>query len=200
MTWYDPKFSLVAVFWSSLSHSSGNFRFMEHNLSIPVPITWVPLATTADDGVEFPVIKISDMVRHLASLGSLNKLFGCEPEDGIQNTLLDFWNRFSKEVPDHQVFSANLRGEISLQRAIPYMVHGDEGRCFKKKGIMLVTVQGVIGKGTRPFVERFAEHAKDRKRRMGVNIGGHSFDSRILFAAMQRKFYASNPDTRSYSQ
>ena len=31
---------------------------------------------------------------------------------------------------------------------------------------MLVTVQGVIGKGTRPFVERFAEHAKDRKRRM----------------------------------
>ena len=75
------------------------------------------------------------------------------------------------------------------------MIHGDEGRCFKKKGIMLLTVQGTLGQGTRPFVERFLKSDSDRKRRMGVNIGGHSFDSRLLFAAMQRKFYGSKADS-----
>ena len=158
-----------------------------------MPISWVPLASTPEDNTEFPIIKVSDMVQHLCKIGSLNKLFGGEPEEGIQTTLLEFWRRYSYEVPGHEVFPASSRGEITLQRSIPYMVHGDECRCYKRKGIMLLTIQGVLGKGTRPFANRFLDPIS-KKKRMGVNIGGHSFESRILFAAMQRKIYATRPD------
>ena len=183
---------LFAVIPSSSSFGHGP-RFQEHGLSLPVPISWIPLGTTPEDGTEFPTIKVSDMVQHLCASGSLNKLFGGEPEETIQMTLLEFWRRYSYEVPGHEVFTASSQGEITLQRSIPYMVHGDEGRCFKRKGIMLLTVQGVIGKGTRPFINRFLDPSS-KKKRMGVNIGGHSFESRILFAAMQRKTYATRPD------
>lgn len=49
---------------------------------------------------------------------------------------------------------------------------------------MLLSIQGVLGRGTRPFAQRFKDARSERVKRMGVNIGGHSFGSRLLFAAM----------------
>ena len=169
-------------------------RFQENDLSLNVPISWVPLATAAEDDQLFPILKPSDVVNYLCQSGNFEKLFGEEPLETIQPVLLEFWSRFAKEVPDHQVFSENQAGQVSLSRSVPIMVHGDEGRNFKRKGIMLISFEGVVGKGARPFVVKNAE--KTKKLTMGVNIGGHSFCSRFLCAAMQRKCYNQNPEAK----
>eukprot|EP00435_Cladocopium_sp_Y103_P041316 s1356_g11.t1 len=126
-------------------------RFQANDLSLNVPISWVPLATAGEDDQLFPILKPSDMVNYLCQTGNLEKLFGEEPLETIQTTLLEFWNRFAKEVPDHQLFHANQAEQVSLSRSVPIMVHGDEGRNFKRKGIMLISFEGVVGKGARPF-------------------------------------------------
>ena len=169
-------------------------RFQENDLSLNVPISWVPLATAEEDDQLFPILKPSDFVNYLCQSGNVEKLFGEEPLETIQPALLEFWSRFAKEVPDHQIFSANQAGEVSLSRSVPIMVHGDEGRNFKRKGIMLLSFEGVLGKGARPFADKNPE--KTKKLTMGVNIGGHSFCSRFLCAAMQRKCYNQNPEAK----
>ena len=163
-------------------------RFRKNGLTLDVPISWVTLPSTIEDDRLFPVIKITELVSSLGRVGCLNKLFGDRAEATIQDELLEFWRRFSTDTPDHEVFQASAAGLVSLQRSIPVMVHGDEGRSYKKKGVMLVSVQGVLGVGTRPFVQRFKD-SRERSRRMGLNIGGHSLGSRFLFAAMLKKHY-----------
>ena len=166
----------------------GLLRFRKHGLTLDVPISWVPLPSLEDDAL-FPVLKMSDMVRGLGQIGCLNKLFGEQPEAGIQDTLREFWRRYALDTPDHQVFTASLNGNVCLQRCIPYFLHGEEGRSHKKKGIMLLSLQGALGKGTTSFVRRFVKSKLERERRMGVNIGGHSFTSRLLFAGMLKRHY-----------
>ena len=163
-------------------------RFRKHGLTLDCPISWVPLPNLEEDTL-FPIIKVSDMVQSLGMIGCFSKLFGDIPEAEIQDVLREFWRRYSLDTPDHQVFSASLTGTVCLQRCIPYFIHGDEGRSHKRKGVMLLSVQGALGKGTSSFVRRFVQSKFERDRRMGVNISGHSFGSRLLFAGMLKRYY-----------
>lgn len=141
-------------------------RFCKHGLTLDVPISWVPLPHLDEDTL-FPIIKTSDLLRSLGQIGLFCKLFGDLPEASIQDTLREFWRRYALDTPDHQVFSASLNGAVCLQRCIPYVIHGDEGRSHKKKGVMLLSLQGVLGKGTASFVRRFVQSKFERDRRMG---------------------------------
>jgi len=71
-------------------------RFQENDLSLNVPISWVPLATAAEDDQLFPILKPSDVVNYLCQSENFEKLFGEEPLETIQPVLLEFWSRFAK--------------------------------------------------------------------------------------------------------
>lgn len=154
-------------------------------------ISWIKLPEK--DYCEFPILRPTDFVSYLSRSGNLGKLVGGISEDIMELTLLTFWKRYAVEFPDHQVYGACERGELSLSKCIPVMVHGDEGRSLKRSGILLISIQGAIGKGARPFIRRH-KILTLRQARMGVNIGGSSYNSRLLFAAMQKKHYTNNPD------
>lgn len=161
-------------------------RFQQHGLALKIPISWVDLPS---GDVKFPVLRITDTISYLVHWGYINKLLGDMPMSEAKPTLLTFWRRFSKQNPGHQVFDSN----VSLSRAIPVMIHGDEGRGFKRSGVMMLSVQGAIGRGSRPFRKRHSLKAL-RDNRMGVNIGGSSYNSRLLFGAMPKKHYSVHPE------
>ena len=166
-----------------------SLRFRKYGLSVDVDIHWVKLPLTKTDDTLFPVILVSDLIEALGRSGNMERLWGDIPEGEVQDTLLEFWKRYAQDSPDHQVYRASREGYVCLARSIPYLIHGDEGRGLKKKGVMLLSIQGVLGRGTRPFAQRFKDARSERVKRMGVNIGGHSFGSRLLFAAMMKKHY-----------
>ena len=166
-------------------------RFGKYDLALDIPISWVDLTETSS----FPVLAVTDTVDYLVKSKNLPKLFGDKPVEGVQDTLLEFWRRYALECPDFPIFSASMEGKISLRRSIPVYIHGDEGRGFKRSGVMILSLQGAVGKGTRPF-ERKHRLQSVRNIKMGVNLAGSSFNSRFLFTAMPKKYYSSKPEPR----
>lgn len=171
--------------------SKNNSRFQRHGLALDIPITWIDLPK---GDVQFPVLKMTDTIQNLVKCKLVNKLLGELDMSKAESTLLTFWRRFSKQNPAHQVFAASARGDCTLARSIPIMIHGDEGRGFKRSGIMILSVQGAIGRGSTPFLKAHPD-GHDREQRMAVNIKGTSYNSRFLFGAMPKKHYSCNPDS-----
>ena len=97
-----------------------------------------------------------------------------------------FWRRFAAQEPDHPVFAAGC--SLPFSRVIPFLAHGDEGRTRKKKGIMLWSMHGIVGSGTRFFKQKTAE---EQMFAMGLNLD-NSFCSRFLHAAVPNKLYKEN--------
>ena len=171
-------------------------RFRKHNLSLDIPVSWIPMPGVFKDGKtkDFPVLQLTDTIDFLVKNDNVGRLVG-GPHinmNDIQGTLLEFWRRFSKTNADHEVFAACEKGELSLSRTIPIQIHGDEGRGFKRQGIMMLSIQGAIGSGQKPFLKKHVLPTA-RNKRMGLNIGGSSFNSRFLFASMPKKWYNTNP-------
>ena len=166
-------------------------RFQETGLALDIPISWINLPA---GNLSFPVLKMTDTIAYMTKWDSLNKLLGDMPMCDAEGTLLEFWKRYSQHKPGHEVFAASQRGEVRLSRAIPCLVHGDEGRGFKRTGVMILSVQGAIGRGAKPFLKRHPLKTIQQKK-MGVNIGGSSYNSRLLFGAMQKKHYSIHPET-----
>ena len=155
-----------------------------------IPVSWIDLPC---GDIRFPVLRVTDTIDYLVRWDYINKLLGDMPICKAESYLLTFWKRFSTQSPGHEVFGASERGEVSLSRAIPCLVHGDEGRGFKRTGVMILSIQGVIGRGAKPFIKKHPEKSSQQLR-MGVNIGGSSCNSRLLFGAMPKKHYSVHPD------
>lgn len=150
----------------------------------------------AREGEAFPVLSVNDTVDYLVRSKNLSKLAGDIPFHELQPTLLEFWRRYSWEWPDFELFKA-AGDDLALSRCIPVYIHGDEGRGFKRSGVMILSVQGAIGRGTRPF-QRKHPLLSIRKIKMGINLQGSSFNSRFLFTAMPKKYYTKNPASRFF--
>ena len=162
---------------------------MTYGLESNIPISWIDMPAGE---AQFPVLRMTTTIEYFANFDFISKLVGGMPREEMPSCLLRFWRRFAQQCPDHQVFGPSTG--IALERAIPVMIHGDEGRGYKKTGIMLLSLQGCIGQGCRPFFEMYPSKA-DRDDRMPLNLHGSSFNSRFLFAAMARKHYSTHPDT-----
>ena len=190
---YFLKYSRFLFFWPRTKLKGMRFsrslplRFKEEGLALDVPISWIDLPK---GNVRFPILRLTDTINYMCKNDFLPKLMGETPETEMEDTLLKFWRRYSLSHADHQVFSSG----VALRRAIPVMVHGDEGRGFKRTGIMMLSLQGCIGRGSRPFLSKELDEDL-RKDLMGLNMFGSSFNSRMLFAAMAKKHYSNHPES-----
>lgn len=164
-------------------------RFQEHGLALPLEVSWHRI----NDSLRLPYIKPSTFAAYLGSSGLISKLAGDLPLDELEDSLLHFWRNFSKQFPSHEVFGATGSSSIPLRRTFPCLIHGDEGRHYKKQGIMVVSMQGCIGKGSAPFHKKVF-NIWSKKKTLGLNIGGHSFCSRLLLLAIPKRYYSQEPE------
>ena len=96
------------------------------------------------------------MVHWLASVNKLDLLHA-----GANR--LEFWRRFSRARPDHPIYSQN----INMNRAIPMLCHGDEGRSKKKRALLVWSMKGAVGSGSVFFKDL---PAAERDAQMGLNL------------------------------
>ena len=158
-------------------------RLQQSGHALKVDIDFITV-TTARGTAKIPWLDPYKMVSCLGRNDKLHLLHG-------GNNLLEWWRRFSKVEPGHRVFAAAARGEISLQRAIPFFSHGDEGRGKKKKGILIWSLRGCVGFGTRQFKEFHSE--AEQCNRMGLNMTG-SMSSRFLHVAVPKSVYGKQAE------
>lgn len=149
-------------------------------------IHWHDLA----ENYKFPCLLPTDLISEMISLDLVNKLMGECPVAEMEEQLLLFWRRYAKEYPRHEIYSKGCHDDIPLRRSLPLYLHGDEGRGYKRTGIMLISMQGAIGRGTSPFKKRHQSPAT-QQHLQGLNINGNSYDTRYLLAGIPKKVYST---------
>lgn len=121
-----------------------------------------------------PILSITDTIRCLNKAGKLDILLQGNREEQFQA----FWSKWRLLHPAHPVFQHH---EGRLGHCVPTSIHCDEGTTLKRKSLMVVQLQGTMGRGTRK--------RKSSEQVPGCNMIGHSFTTRILFSVMLGRVY-----------
>ena len=128
----------------------------------------------ADIGLshDHPMLQVSDTIAALDTAGKLEDvlLMG-----NTQDDLKEFWTRLRQTQPNHAVFRENK----PYSNTLPMYLHADEGISLKKKGILILQTQCVIGFGS--------------ARAGGLNFLGTTYVTRLLFAVLLSRLYTKKP-------
>ncbi|CAE7031242.1 unnamed protein product, partial [Symbiodinium sp. CCMP2592] len=140
--------------------------FEEFGLSANVPLSFVEVGLQK----KHPILRVRDFITTLDSKGKLDLLLcGNTPA-----TYLKFWDTYRKTAPEHPVFGKN-RKDLSL--SVPVWLHADEGTGPKRRPVMVVQYQPLLGKGT-------------SRGGQGLNYVGNSLTTRFLFSIMAARLYS----------
>lgn len=98
-----------------------------------------PLRTV---NVQWPLVRMDSWLSYFMEHKPQMILGGCDNlEDGSFERLFeDFWKDYAVLDPNHKLFSSN----IPRTHAIPYMLHGDEGRGANKVPFLVISWQPLI--------------------------------------------------------
>ena len=135
------------------------------DLSATVPISYV------DVGLKdrHPILSLRSFVETLSEKGKLEVLFcGHSERDYLQ-----FWKRFKQLQPGHPIYELS---DAELGLTIPLYIHGDEGTSQKKRGIMILQTQVILGHGS--------------SRATDLNYNKNSILTRMLFSVMATRVYS----------
>ena len=153
----------------------------------------VPITTIVADGVEIPWISPIDWLQFIVDRGLWHRLAGLTQNDKHMSPHVwsQFWDMQRKLQPHNSLFDEdNLRIAGDLGNVAAFYIHGDEGRTLKKHGIMITTLQSVLGFG---FDDGRMKRNHDGTLRLRCNYVGHTFTTRFVLGAIPKKYYESNP-------
>ena len=136
-------------------------------LTACIPMTLVSLGTMSTQ--QHPVLRPRDFISLLDHEGKLDLLF-CG-HTGVDYK--DFWDLWRLVEDDHPIFKVHKR---NLSSCIPIWVFADEGTSQKKKALMVLQFQPILGRGS--------------KRAEDINMSGVSVTTRFLYSVLSGKVYA----------
>ena len=151
--------------------------FLKYGLAADLPTSYI------DVGLRdaHPIIHVHDFVKTLADNDKLDLLY----MGNSSSVYVDFWERFRLLQPRHPIFE---KPRHLLGSCIPIAVHADEGTTLKKKSLMILQWQPILGRGSR----------KRRATQLdpGCNMFGHSLTTRYLFSVMLGRLYGQKNKNR----
>ena len=139
----------------------------KHNLSAKLKVSFLDCHMSK----QHPFLGIRDFVQGLSEEGQMETLF--QGHDAVDYAR--FWEDWNTVQPDHPVFDLHSG---HLHQVVPIWVHADEGTSQKKKGLMVLSWQGVLGRGTQ------------RQPTSSLNYLGPSVSTRCLFSVMSTQLYS----------
>ena len=153
-------------------------KVMESNPSIAAQLP----VTTVDVGLTklHPVIYLSDYIRCLAQNGKLGNLAGDQGETAVA----EFWSKLQPLRPNHPVFSLPVD---QWGKILPFYLIADEGRGYKKHGIMVLGAEPVLGYGC-----DVAGPTDPGASGLKMNFHGNTFKTRLLYSVMPKDLYSSD--------
>ena len=154
-------------------HSAETVRsHLQPAVAFPLPVSHADLGLN----VLHPVIYPSDYIRTLATTGNLVNLTGGKR----LSSLALFWGRFQLLRPNHPVFELS---ESDRAYTVPIYLFADEGRGYKKTGIMILGYEPVLGFGCE------AEDEKTSRDELKMNFVGNTYMTRMLFSVLPKTSY-----------
>lgn len=142
-----------------------------YGLLANIPLTYV------DVGLKdpHPVQTVVDFVKTLDAHGKMDMILMGHRADSFKA----FWDDWRKLHPSYPIFSTHVGLE---GQCIPWAMHFDEGTTLKKKAIMIIQTQPLMGQGTRK--------RKGTIDSPGLNFLGHSLTTRFLWSVMLSRVYS----------
>ena len=162
-------------------------HLMAKKLRLSLPIAQHYL-DTKDDSLKLPFLRFRDWLSFLLKHNCLHILCGLvKPNPDRQGDIFEaFWRRFAIHHPDHPVIQRAERGEISLRRTVPLLLHGDEGRSKKRSPFLVCNLHSPLGRG----VEAGLREGRRREYlKMLPNFTGHSYTNRFLVSCLPKQDY-----------
>ena len=147
--------------------------FVDYGLAAGIPLKFVDVGRKESH----PILSIPDIVQTLDRQGKLDILLQGNGKDQFNN----FWQKWRLLQPKHPIFRSDVhKGQEG--NCVPIMAHTDEGTTLKKKAVMVIQLQPLLGQGTRK--------RKSSLEEPGVNLLGHSFTNRVLWSVMLARMYS----------
>ena len=149
-----------------------------------------------DQDFSYPCFVPGKMLETVANAGFFSRVLGV-PIAYSDSALTDFWGTYQQIFPEHEVFQQQV--PVDFSHLLPFYLHGDGGRTYRKDSIMILSMMSVFGEGTsRNPVDLEPVPGLGRKRslesgctafRPGVNLKGNPLTNRFLFTAMKTELY-----------
>ena len=151
----------------------------------------VTMSNVRLDGEEIPYIDPRDFFRYIVDNGLTAMLAGLpiEQQHLAPQVWRDFWRKYKILHPHHQIFDVENIGDYG--RLIGLYIHGDEGRTLKKSGLMVTSVQSVLGRG---FDNKRLKRDVSGFLKPQVNFAGQTFTSRFVSFVMPKTLYDKKPN------
>ena len=171
-----------------LGHSEAGVQrvLQEYGCRIPVDMEYIDLPSQK----QVPYVRFSQWVRFLGETGRLSYIVGTNDREKRRLLCLEFWNRFKRCRPHHPVFSMTH----NLADVIPVLHHGDEGRCYKRQAVMIISTHGVLGQGSQQSEDGNKDNYPVHEDAMRLNFLGSSLCNHFIFAALPQVLYKGYPD------
>ena len=155
--------------------------FKEHGLVPDVNISAVDLGYPKL--TRFPVIKVRDWLQCLLNSGQLwRQMVGCSSYEKMTLVLREFWVRMKQVRPSLGVYKLASEGLVDLEACIPYYSHSDEGRSLKKQPLFVLSIHGVLGRGTSQYLQLGRHRAPLLRNAMGMNFVNAPMASHFTYA------------------
>ena len=171
----SAKFLMILARLSKTHHESLLSKELpKFGLSTDIPMSYI------DTGLKepHPVLSISSFVATLNSNDKMDILL-------MKNRAAEyksFWDKWKCVQPKHPVFS---KSDAELQWCCPIHIHADEGTSQKKKGLMVISYQGMLGYGSR---KRKCSSSEPGNAEM--NFIGNSLTTRYVYSVMVARLYS----------
>ena len=166
----------------------------ECGLASPIPVSFATISGDEEESTSWPVLKFSDWLLYLLDTGRVpSQLCGVPHMDAMRERLVEFWERWKALHPSHEVFARAQAGLLDLSLTIPIWSHSDEGRSQKQKPIMVLSIHGCLGRGTRGYLQA-VEEDEGKRAGMGLNFVGPTWSNQFLYSVMLREVYAQKPE------
>ncbi len=144
----------------------------------------------SDEGI--PILKIRSWFDFFLRNSCIHILHGLrKPHPSRETSILSaFWRHFQRLHPKHRIFDEVSKGNICLSRALPLVVHGDEGRGRRHCAHFVCSFHSLLGMG-------FSKQKKSRVwAKMECNFAGHTYLNRFLIATLRKKDYSDENTER----
>ena len=166
--------------------------FRESGMTMGIKFSYAKVGTFEN----FPYIDPRDLLEHIVDQGFFHRVLGLQVEVA-EKSLVKFWDIFRLLHPRHPIFDQYFE----LQHVIPYYLHGDGGRGFKKEAVEIFSMLPCLGSGSRkraihlagPKAKRAYDEA-DEDCTLGINLRGITATTRFLFTVLGSLVAKNHPD------
>lgn len=156
-------------------------------LTLPIKMSRIPKPPGARYRGDLVAISLSNWCNFLVTYGCWHIVTGLAKPDPLreQAILSEFWARYRTWKPHHQIFRVIDAEGIDVSRLAPFVLHGDEGRGYKKQGFLVCSFHSYLGQGT-----ELANSSRKKRpyKAMRLNYVGSSWSTRFVTATLPKMF------------